>query len=416
MKLFLKFKRGWALLLSLVLVVGMMPVTASAETLINEIHITSSTTSVSPGVLPPYTASTTTPHVIEVSDFDWAYWVEGYTFWWSFNDETPIAVEDGITHYGLDMYVRLEEGYALSDDPTIYFNGVDVTHVGHTKKDVFRIGIDLGTAGKEIPTYSVAYRPNGGTGTMDPSSAREGNSVMLRSCTFTPPAGKLFKAWEIDGTEYADGADYILKGNVTAKAIWKEDNYIRESRATMIPGKISSAVCPNDLKFISAEPDKYTVAFFRVYDLTDQSLNTGGTDKRQYPYDKAFICDHEYAIECKFTAVSPYEYDELHSGTGSLFYLNGTLTEYSPATPLGYSCLRRICQVVPDMQYLIGDVDGNGKVTTTDARLTLQYSAKKIGSEALELLAADVNSDGIVTTTDARLILQKAAGKIAFFP
>ena len=65
---------------------------------------------------------------------------------------------------------------------------------------------------------------------------------------------------------------------------------------------------------------------------------------------------------------------------------------------------------------LPGDVDANGEVTTTDARLTLQYSAKKIGAGALDVLLADVDGDRKVTTTDARLILQKAAKKIDRFP
>ena len=65
---------------------------------------------------------------------------------------------------------------------------------------------------------------------------------------------------------------------------------------------------------------------------------------------------------------------------------------------------------------LLGDVDSDGKITTTDARLTLQYAAKKIGENALNTGVADVDGDGKFTTTDARLILQKAAKKISKFP
>ena len=65
---------------------------------------------------------------------------------------------------------------------------------------------------------------------------------------------------------------------------------------------------------------------------------------------------------------------------------------------------------------LLGDVDGDGRVTSTDARLTLQYSVKKIGEKDLDLQNADVDGDGKATSTDARLILQKATGKIGRFP
>lgn len=62
-----------------------------------------------------------------------------------------------------------------------------------------------------------------------------------------------------------------------------------------------------------------------------------------------------------------------------------------------------------------GDVNGDGNIDTTDARLTLQYAAKRIKANQLNLSAADVNGDGGVDTTDARLILQYAAHRISGF-
>ncbi|MBO5798157.1 MAG: hypothetical protein J6R77_07440 [Clostridia bacterium] len=64
----------------------------------------------------------------------------------------------------------------------------------------------------------------------------------------------------------------------------------------------------------------------------------------------------------------------------------------------------------------LGDVDGDGSITSTDARLTLQYYAGKITAADLNTGAADVDGDGSITSTDARLILQYYAGKIPNFP
>lgn len=58
-----------------------------------------------------------------------------------------------------------------------------------------------------------------------------------------------------------------------------------------------------------------------------------------------------------------------------------------------------------------GDVDGDGKVTTTDARIALQASVGKVTLDEKAYKAADIDKDGAVTSTDARLILQKAVGK-----
>ena len=64
----------------------------------------------------------------------------------------------------------------------------------------------------------------------------------------------------------------------------------------------------------------------------------------------------------------------------------------------------------------LGDVDGDGDITTTDARLVLQYAVDKIKETDLTLAVADVDGDKAYTTTDARLILQYAVGKIDAFP
>lgn len=55
-----------------------------------------------------------------------------------------------------------------------------------------------------------------------------------------------------------------------------------------------------------------------------------------------------------------------------------------------------------------GDVNGDGKVTTADARLALRAATalEKLTEEAEE--AADMNNDGKVTTSDAREILREA--------
>ena len=58
-----------------------------------------------------------------------------------------------------------------------------------------------------------------------------------------------------------------------------------------------------------------------------------------------------------------------------------------------------------------GDVNNDGKVNTTDARIILQHSAGKKELNGTEKLAGDVNNDGSVDTSDARQILKKAVEK-----
>lgn len=84
-----------------------------------------------------------------------------------------------------------------------------------------------------------------------------------------------------------------------------------------------------------------------------------------------------------------------------------TTTEKSVTVPAG----TQESEVVTEKQekYLNGDVDNDGRVTASDARLTLRAGA---GLEKLTQLAsdaADVNGDGRITAKDARSILRYAA-------
>ena len=62
-----------------------------------------------------------------------------------------------------------------------------------------------------------------------------------------------------------------------------------------------------------------------------------------------------------------------------------------------------------------GDINGDGTVNTTDARLALQYAVEKITLTESQIVLGDVNRDDVVNTTDARLILQYAVEKITSF-
>lgn len=121
--------------------------------------------------------------------------------------------------------------------------------------------------------------------------------------------------------------------------------YIRVSQATMTPAVITDKLTANDLVFSSLDTSKYTVALWRVFDLTDNALNTADG---QYPKASKFIANHEYAIEIEFTAVGSYEYDEMHGDYWSTFTLNGNATDLAAAVLVGGARQRRITLVAED--------------------------------------------------------------------
>ena len=347
-----KSKKLFSLLLSIIMLLSVVsPVVsvlqAGAETKVSEIRLTSSTTSVQPGALPAFSVSSSTASVASIDEYSsdasyWAVWSKNDTAWRGCNAQNPaVAVNDGITHYAMRVGVVLKDSYTFDDETQIYFNGTNITSLGHTKIDECSWGgyvyIDLGTAGAELPKYTLNFDANGGSGSMPSSTVYQGESMHLPRCKFTPPAGLSFQAWKIGNAEYKKYASYTPTGNVTAKAVWT-DKYIRTSQATMTPASLSNAVCANDLLFKSLEPSKYAVSLWRVFDITDDSLNTANG---QYPKNVKFVSGHKYAIEFEFTAAgSYYEYDE--TDNYSTFYLNGKSTAISAAISISGSTLRRV--------------------------------------------------------------------------
>ncbi len=63
---------------------------------------------------------------------------------------------------------------------------------------------------------------------------------------------------------------------------------------------------------------------------------------------------------------------------------------------------------------MIGDVDGNGKITAADARSTLRVAARIEVFSDEQIAVADVDNSGDITASDARAILRVAAGLEAF--
>lgn len=89
-------------------------------------------------------------------------------------------------------------------------------------------------------------------------------------------------------------------------------------------------------------------------------------------------------------------------------YVSGTDLDY---TEVATFSVTKSWEKAP---YILGDVDGDGKINSIDALMVLQYNAQIEGYDGLteqQLLAADVNRDNQVNSIDALAILQiNAAG------
>ena len=71
-------------------------------------------------------------------------------------------------------------------------------------------------------TYAVAFDANGGTG-MPFSVAVLSGGYELPPCGYGAPEGMQFKAWLLDGVEYAPGATIEVNSDLTVVALWEPD-------------------------------------------------------------------------------------------------------------------------------------------------------------------------------------------------
>ncbi len=72
-------------------------------------------------------------------------------------------------------------------------------------------------------------------------------------------------------------------------------------------------------------------------------------------------------------------------------------------------CLLITALTLTASAYIMGDADGNGKVTASDARSALRFAAFLDIPDENQVMLCDTNGDGRVTAADARTILRTAA-------
>lgn len=174
--------------------------------------------------------------------------------------------------------------------------------------------------------------------------------------------------------------------------------YIRVSQATMTPAAITDKLTANDLVFASLDPSKYTVALWRVFDLTDNALNTASG---QYPKDSKFIAGHEYAIEIEFAAVGSYVYNEMDSKYWSTFTVNGNATDLAAAVLVGGARQRKITLVAEDTTI---------PVTVTDVQVDFASGDTTIVRNGAYTFKATVSGTGAFDNTVTWSVIGGSAG------
>ncbi len=215
--------------------------------------------------------------------------------------------------------------------------------------------------------------------------------------------------------------EYYRAGDFHSGMAWVQDKY------TVEHDKIANAFVTKGGKFGYVNKTGELVIPYIYDDVTDFDgeyasaqkdgkwglINKKGETIIPFEYDALYI--HDGIITSQLNENAPitlmtvnkeiiWQFDEKESDTAST-YNDGVLYYIKD----GYVHVVTIT-AEEEKDGIMGDADGNGKITAADARYSLRAS---VGLEAVteELLALlDVNKDKAVTAADARLILRASVG------
>lgn len=176
------------------------------------------------------------------------------------------------------------------------------------------------------------------------------------------------------------------------------------------------------VKFIGDNKYEYTLYAVEMDGITDADLVLDYPDnvlvdsfRERGDFDMCVTFDTGEALNVSFMYTERYANDAFKLFTITFSYTGEPAYPRVKVKNLAGTYMRSVADIVfknePPVQpeVMLGDVNGDGKITANDARLVLRHSAQ------IELLPdtkaelADVNKDGKVTSTDARLVLRVAS-------
>lgn len=137
----------------------------------------------------------------------------------------PTSFEAGKPYYA-EIELTAVDGYGFTESTAVTLTGgatVKTTQFDHGDKTLLIITKDITLSGAASYTYTFDF--NGGSCTIPLASISYDPEAGLPSgppSVITPPEGKVFDAWEIDGVRYEAGAKYSATANFVLKILWKD--------------------------------------------------------------------------------------------------------------------------------------------------------------------------------------------------
>lgn len=168
-----------------------------------------------------------------------------------------------------------------------------------------------------------------------------------------------------------------------------------------------------EMTLYAVEMDGITNADFSLY-YTDNIIFEEFKEKGDF--DMCLYHDAGDKLNISFINEEPDTREAFQLFTVTFSYAGEPTYPEIKLTHLAGTFIKKVAEIVfvnekgDVITFTDGDINLDGKVNATDARLALRYGAKLETLTATQLKNADVNNDGKVNSSDARLILRFSAG------
>ena len=156
----------------------------------------------------------------------------------------PTSFEAGKPYYA-EIELTAVDGYGFTESTAVTLTGgatVKTTQFDHGDKTLLIITKDITLSGAASYTYTFDF--NGGSCTIPLASISYDPEAGLPSgppSVITPPEGKVFDAWEIDGVRYEAGAKYPATANFVLKILWKDASAVTKYPVWVGDTQVTSA-------------------------------------------------------------------------------------------------------------------------------------------------------------------------------
>ena len=277
-----------------------------------------------------------------------------------------------------------------------------------------------------VTTYAVTFEANGGSGVMENSTAIKGLPFMLPPNGFTPPKGKQFKAWSINGNEYKPGETYNFTDNATVTAIWEDTPIIDstsaqilvESKTARPGGSVDVAISlKNNPGLVSMLLDlEYDSSVLTLTDVSDAGVlgTEEHSDNMGSPYALSWSNDTAKSNFMANGTIVTLKFSVSGQAKSGEYPIRVSYDKSKDAIydkdmkPVDFSVTQGGVTV---SSVVIGDANKDGRVTGMDRGFVARYLARWDGytEKEVDLTAADVNEDSRVTGMDRGILARHLA-------